>query len=133
METLRRFSQLVESSFERYFSAPASRSFFFLISTILFLFALGNGLAVLLRYWNAIPSDMHVTVVLAVLCTPFLWIRALQEHRTLRRMIESEKDPSSVRRTILKEVASSSLFILTFAYWVIALNMTIIRHVLAAR
>jgi hypothetical protein len=114
-----------------YFRKPIYQNIWFAFATVFFLLAFGHELWVLSNHWSAIPAAMKFTFLSAVIVTPLLWVRAIRQHSSLRKILAKGLGlEDEVERQLLKEVASSSLFFLWLAYVIMNLIMEVVLHLI---
>jgi hypothetical protein len=72
-----------------FFRRSAFRSPYFIANTITLGLALLGSVSVLARTWSLVPSFTRVWLMIAPLGMVLLWMRAIIDHRKIRRLFES--------------------------------------------
>lgn len=115
-----------EQGYIDYFRKPLYRSAWFGAATGFFLFAFGHGLWILSRHWTA-NSMKYAFLIAVVMMMPLPWLRAIRQHSSLRGMVSKGLGlEEEVEKRLLKETASSSLFMLWQAYATINLILGVV-------
>lgn len=120
-----------DRGYVEYFRRPLYQSFWFGLATTLFLLAFGHGLWILFKHWAELPAAMKVTFSVAVMLIPLLWLRGVRLHSTVRKIVgEGLGQEEEVERKLLREVATSSLFFMWFAFASMNMILEVVLHLL---
>lgn len=123
------YHERVARQYEQYFERPLYTSLPFWFVTLFFVLAFGRELWIMKRYWALIPLDIRGIALVVAVLIPLLWVMVIRQHWTLHRSLGTEPRPEE-RRSLGREVAFSTLFIVIVAYVLLDLSLEMTFHLL---
>lgn len=108
-----RLFEKMETHYARYFEKSQFQSWIFWANVFLFLSALGYGLTVLVRHWNALPGEPRLRWVLALFFAVFPMMFSVKVHGLMRRLL-LKAQPAD--KKLLAGISSSFTMITMSAY-----------------
>jgi hypothetical protein len=92
----------------RFFTQPASRSYYFIFSTIFIFGDLGAAVVLLFRRLNSLPFPAATGLVAAMFALVGWWRFALHRHEEIRILIQGQEwpSPNSATASVLRASAN---------------------------